>query len=118
MRIIVHDSASVPAALAFREQRDRPKARVEQYMLRREPGSFSTENYVSTPPALLVVEEDGTVWTLGSNQVMGPRGEYGFDVLRNGAWTGEWASRIERRAGVVSIFTADGRKNWNGNAFI
>lgn len=118
MRIIVNESASIPAALAFREQRERPNVRTHQYMHKRKAGEFETENYVATPPALLVVEADGTVWTLGSNQVMGPRGEYGFDVLRNGEWTGEWASRIERRAGVVSIFTAEGRKNWNGNTFI
>jgi hypothetical protein len=118
MRLVIHNSVNVPAALGYREDKLRPKTRIEPYMLRRKPGDHVTENYVSTPPALLVVESDGTVWTLGPNMVRGPLGEFGFDVLRNGAWTGEWASRIERRAGVVSIFTADGRKKWNGKTFV
>lgn len=79
---------------------------------------FETENYVSTPPALLVLEGDGTVWTLGFNRQFGPRGEYSFDVLRNGTWTSEWASRIERRMGRIRIFTVEGFKLWNGHSFI
>lgn len=79
---------------------------------------FQTENYVSTPPALLVLEANGDVWTLGFNQIRGPRGEYAFDVLRNGQFTGQHASRIERRAGRVRIFTVDGFKTWSGNQFI
>jgi hypothetical protein len=78
---------------------------------------FETENYVSTPPALVVIESSGHVWTLGFNQIRGPRGEYAFDVLRNGQFTGEYASRIERRAGRIRIFTVDGFKTWNGQRF-
>jgi hypothetical protein len=89
----------------------------EPYMKLRGEQHFETENYVSTPPALLVLEGDGTVWTLGFERMFGPRGEYAFTVLRNGQWTGEWASRIERRAGRVRIFTANGFKIWNGKAF-
>jgi hypothetical protein len=88
------------------------------YMKLQNEQCFETENYVSTPPALLVLEGDGTVWTLGFNQVFGPRGEYAFDVLRNGQPTGEYASRIERRAGRIRIFTVEGFKTWNGSQFI
>jgi hypothetical protein len=90
---------------------------VMPYMRRQAKPNFETENYVSTPPALLVLEADGTVWTLGFNMICGPRGEYAFDVLRNGQFTGEYASRIERRAGRIRIFTVDGFKTWNGNRF-
>lgn len=80
---------------------------------------FETENYVSSPPALIVLEPSGVVWSLGFNRVFGPRGEFGFDVLRDGVWTGEWASRIERRAGKVRIFTCESFwKVWNGHSFV
>lgn len=80
---------------------------------------FETENYVSTPPALLVIEGNGIVWTLGFNRQDGPRGEFAFDVLRNGVWTGEWASRIERRMGRIRIFGIGGVwKIWNGKSFV
>lgn len=91
---------------------------VMPYMKLHEEQKFETENYVSTPPALIVLEPNGVVWCLGFNRVFGPRGEYSFDVLRDGAWTGEWASRIERRNGRVRIFTTDGYKIWNGRSFV
>lgn len=76
-----------------------------------------TENYVSTPPALFIIDEAGAVWTLGLKHTMGPRGEYAFPVLFNGIDTGEWASRIERRNGKIRIFTLTGWKNWTGKSF-
>lgn len=94
------------------------KIHFEPYMRLQGEQMFETENYVSTPPALVVIEGNGTVWTLGFTQVMGPRGEYAFEVLRNGLPTGEWASRIERRMGKVRIFTENGFKLWNGRSFI
>lgn len=85
-----------------------------------------TEEYVSTPPALSIIDEAGAVWTLGltmQRQQSGaggfaPNGEYAFNVLRNAVDTGEFASRIERRDGRIRIFTAAGWKRWNGRAFI
>lgn len=88
------------------------------YMLPQGEQTHVTENYVSTPPALLVVDETGAVWTLGFTQISGPRGEYAFNVLRNGEETGEFASRIERRGGKVRIFTIDGFKRWTGRNFL
>ena len=82
--------------------------------------SHITESYVSVPPALTITDERGDVWTLGMNSApkgATPDGEFAFDVLRNGAGTGEVASRIERRNGKVRIFTRDGWKSWNGHSF-
>lgn len=80
-----------------------------------------TESYVSVPPALTIVDEVGAVWTLGfgtAPQWQSPRGEFAFNVLRNGVDTGEVASRIERRGGRVKIFTRHGWKTWSGTTFI
>jgi hypothetical protein len=81
---------------------------------------YVTESYVSVPPALIITDEVGAVWTLGFQTAprgKSPDGEYAFDVLRNGAPVGEIASRIEYR-GRVRIFTADGWKRWTGISFI
>lgn len=106
-----------PGLRQIADERHRPKRRVESYMKLQGEQLWQSENYVSSPPALLVLESDGTVWTLGPNRTFGPRGEFAFDVLRNEVWTGEWASRIELRAGTVRIFTTAGWKSWNGNSF-
>ena len=78
-----------------------------------------TDNYVSSPPALLITDQAGDVWTLGTGFAPdAPRGEYAFDILRNGMPTGETGSRIERRAGRIRIFTPNGWKRWTGVSFI
>lgn len=91
-----------------------------------------TEEYVSSPPALIILDEQGTVWTLGLQMAAptdalkeryrtrreAPQGEFAFDVLRNGQPTGEVASRIERRRGKIRIFTREGYKTWTGRSFI
>lgn len=83
------------------------------YMLPPKEQTHITEAYVSSPPALIVIDEEGAVWTLGNRMQMGPKGEYAFDILRNGVDTGEVASRIERREGKVRIFTLNGWKRWS-----
>lgn len=96
-----------------------PSSIVLPYM--RAPGEqlFLTESYVSSPPALIINDEANNVWTLGVGaSPEGPRGEFAYDVLLNGMPTGETASRIERRAGRIRIFTPVGMKRWNGRAFI
>jgi hypothetical protein len=96
---------------------DHPIAHSEPYMKLQGEQYFETENYVSTPPALLVLEGNRTMWTLGFNRIFSPKGEFAYDVLKDGVWTGEWASRIERRAGRIKIFTPVGSKTWNGRSF-
>jgi len=77
-----------------------------------------TEAYVSSPPALVIVDETGVFWTLGFKFGPAPKGEYAFDVMKNGEPTGEYASRIERRNGRIRIFTPKGWKWWTGRAFV
>ena len=77
-----------------------------------------TESYVSSPPALIIIDEQGITWTLGVNPGNAPKGEFAFDVLKDGVPTGEVASRIERRQGRIRIFGADGWKRFNGRNFI
>lgn len=87
------------------------------YMRPKGPQTHITENYVSTPPALTVTDETGAIWSLGFNTELS-RGEYAYDVLRNGFKVGEKANRIERRGSRISIFGPEGRKVWNGRTFI
>lgn len=77
-----------------------------------------TEAYVSSPPALIIVDERGQVWTLGMKFGEAPRGEFAFNVLRDGIDTGVVASRIERRGGRIRVFTAAGWLRWTGNSFV
>ena len=82
-----------------------------------------TESYVVSPPALWIIDEAGSVWTLGMEfaRDMGgldPRGEYAFEVLKDGHRTGEYASRIERVNGRIRIFTHFGMKRWTGRSFV
>ena len=103
------------------------------FMRLRGEQTHMTESYVSSPPALLIIDERGDVWTLGftlatprSTDLMeryqtryeAPKGEFAFNVLKNGHNVGEFASRIERRKGKVRILTATGWKIWNGNQFL
>lgn len=95
--------------------------RVLPYMVPSGPQTHITESYVSTPPALLIVDERGAHWTLGETFARmsdAPGGEFAFNVLRNGMDTGEFASRIERRQGKIRIFTRQGWKVWSGRSFI
>lgn len=80
------------------------------YMVRSGEQQHVTEPYVSVPPALTITDETGAIWTLGFRFGEAPRGEFAFNVLRNGVETGEIASRIERRQGRILVFTAQGWK--------
>jgi len=82
---------------------------------------YITEEYVSSPPALLITDDCGDVWTLGTvygRMSDAPDGEFAFNILRNGQDTGEFASRIERRHRRIRIFTRQGWKRWSGVQFI
>ena len=68
-----------------------------------------TESYVCVPPAFMITDSDGTVWTLGFEYV--EHGwQYEFNVLRNDKYTGQFASHIEYRDGVVRLFGRDGTR--------
>lgn len=90
------------------------------YMRRPQQQTHITDAYVSSPPALIILDERGDVFTLGlllGQRRESPQGEFAFEVLWNGQPTGEFASRIERRSGRVRIFCRHGWKHWNGQSF-
>ena len=88
------------------------------YMLKPKEQFHETESYVSSPPALMIFDECGDVWTLDMDLQPGPYGEYAFSVLRNGVRMGAVASRIERRKGKIRVFTVDGWRQWSGHSFV
>src|ERR1700726_545953 len=77
-----------------------------------------SERDVEVPPAYLITDERGGMWTFGPEYVLGPNGHFEFNVLRNDIDTGEMASKIVYRKGVVTIFGRDGWRRWNGQTFI
>lgn len=93
---------------------------IRPYMLPREQQHI-TETSLSSPPALVITDIDGARWCLGLQYAKlddSPRGEFAFNVLRDGVETGEYASRIERRRGRIQIFTRQGWKAWTGRGFV
>lgn len=70
-----------------------------------------TESYVSVPPALIITDSNGATWTIGNDHVR-KHDIFYWSVLRNDFPTGEYAERIEYRAGKVYITTPTGRKVW------
>ena len=79
-----------------------------------------SEAYVSVPPALLITDNRGDIWSLGFEYTQpSGRHHYEFNVLLNDVDTGETAERIDYyRGGRVSIYGHYGRKVWNGRAFV
>lgn len=73
-----------------------------------------TENDVEIPPAYLITDSDGAMWTFGPQYTI-HNGEYQFSVLRNDVDTGEVAKRIVYRRGVVCIFGHYGWKRFSRN---
>ncbi len=95
--------------------------RLQPFMVRHGAQTHITEAYVSSPPALTLTDERGDLWCLGFHGAPHgevPGGEFAYNVLRNGVEVGEFASRIERRAGRIRIFTANGWKWWTGVSFV
>lgn len=77
-----------------------------------------TEGYVSIPPALVIRDGEGALWTLGFDRGGWRTGEFEYDVVRNGVKTGEHACRIEYRGGKIRIFGSAGWRTWSGRTFI
>ncbi len=91
------------------------------YMKKGYKTDFLTDMYVASPPAAYIVNERGSVFTLGFEYQAErdrPIGHYAFNVLLNGFETGEFATFIERRNGKIRIRTKQGWKQWNGHSFI
>ncbi len=84
-----------------------------------------SDTYVSTggarASAAHLDDADGARWCLGyavGIKGRSPKGQFCYNVLRNGMEVGEMASVIEMRLGVVRIYTETGWKRWNGHTFI
>lgn len=76
-----------------------------------------SERDVEIPPAFLITDADGGMWTFGTEYVQHD-GQFEFNVLRNDVDTGEMAKRIVYRKGVVTIYGQNGMKRWTGRSFI
>ena len=76
-----------------------------------------SERDVEIPPAFLITDEAGGMWTLGTEYELRD-GVFEFNVLRNDADTGEMAARVVYRGGVVTIYGRDGRRRWTGRSVI
>lgn len=115
--VLVKDGETLLAELGLP-----PGEYIDPFMVRNGvPQQHVTESYVSVPPALTITDEVGAVWTVGlatATPDQSPRGEFAFDVLRDGEPAGVIASRIERRNGKVRAFTKRGWLVWNGRAFL
>lgn len=69
-----------------------------------------TEAYVSIPPALIIMDSDGAVWTAG-RQVSPDE----FIVLRNDLHVGETAQFVEYNNGLVRLFGRTGWRSFSRN---
>lgn len=76
-----------------------------------------SERDVCIPPAFMITDEGGYMWSFGTEYAW-HNGLMEFAVLRNDVDTGETASKIEYRGGVVTIWGHNGRRRWNGRTFI
>lgn len=90
------------------------------FMTRLGEQAHVTEPYVCVPPALIITDDEGAIWTLGFDysETEWRAGRYEYDIVRNGRKTGEFGRTIEFRRGKVIINGADGRRVWNGRAFV
>jgi hypothetical protein len=82
-----------------------------------------TESSMAIPPALVITDSEGALWTLGFDQGAWRTGEFEYDVVRNGKKTGEHACRIEYRSvnggpRRIRIYGEEGWRVWNGRTFI
>lgn len=62
-----------------------------------------SERDVTIPPAYLITDTDGAVWTFGTEYAW-TNGQMEFNVLRNDVDVDEVAYKIEYRGGVVTIW--------------
>lgn len=90
----------------------------DPFMHRQKEQVHITENTITSPPALVLTDERGDRWCLGTSGGVVIGGEFAYPVLWNGRHTGEIASRIEMKGNRIRIFTAEGFKRWTGRYFV
>lgn len=98
----------------------RQSAKVPPYAKREGEQKHITETYTASPPAAHITDLYGGVWCLGYRcgiKGRSPKGQFCYNVLRNGREVGEMASVIEIRKGKIRIYTETGWKRWTGFSF-
>lgn len=81
---------------------------------RENPSDFDVE----IPPARLITDSMGGMWSLGTEFISGKNGWLEFNVLRNDVDTNETAMKIVYKKGRVAIFGRYGWKYWNDKTFV
>lgn len=76
-----------------------------------------SERDVEIPPAFMITDETGGMWSLGNEYEL-HNSQLEFNVIRNDVDTGEMASKIVYRGGVVTLFGRAGMRRWSGRSFI
>jgi len=79
-----------------------------------------TEPYVCIPPAFIITDSDGAAWSLSEdrppNGNLVHHGEFQFKVMRNDFNIDDmYATRIEYRNGVITIYGDYGKKQFSRN---
>lgn len=77
-----------------------------------------SEPYVEIPPARVITDTSGAMWSFGQSYVKLDNGYYEFNVIRNDRDLDEYAQKIVYQKGRVRIFGKDGWRVWNGRTFI
>ena len=75
-----------------------------------------SESGLEIPPAFMITDSDGAVWTFGSHynpERYAANCVLEFNVLRNDIDTGEFASRIVYDRGVVKLYGRDGQRSFS-----
>lgn len=72
-----------------------------------------SENGTKIPPARVITDSQGGMWTLGAQYTEPHRGEYEWNVLRNDVDMDEQAKCIAMENGVVTIYGWYGKKRWS-----
>lgn len=98
----------------------RESKKVPSYAKRVGEQQHITENYETSPPCAHITDLYGGVWCLGYHcgvKGRSPKGQYCYNVLRNGKEVGEMASVIAIKNGKIRIYTETGWKKWTGFSF-
>lgn len=77
-----------------------------------------SEAYVEIPPARLITDATGAMWSFGTSYKFDRDGHYQFNVVRNDRDLDEYAQKIVYQRGKVRIFGNGQWRVWNGRAFI
>lgn len=72
-----------------------------------------SENGTEVPPAYLITDSEGGMWSLGNEYAYKKDGYLEFNVIRNNVDMDVVAEKIVYKDGRVWIFGSDGWKHWS-----